>query len=127
MRGLSTAVLLFVSLVCISQVFAGEEEESRVKGEDKVIPDGVDRYRVVEPMFEGIRVILAYRGESDAFSVCAPCGGEISSSVSRDITWLPLVFCTQTSHHSCTKRIPAAYRFSGESSSSAQTPLPRIG
>ena len=24
----------------------------------------VDRYRVVEPLFEGIRVILSYRGEN---------------------------------------------------------------
>ena len=25
--------------------------------------EGLDRYRVVEPMFEGLRVILSYRGE----------------------------------------------------------------
>ena len=29
-----------------------------------IILEGVDRYQVVEPMFEGLRVILSYRGES---------------------------------------------------------------
>lgn len=29
----------------------------------RLVLEGVDRYRVVEPMFEGIRAILAYRGE----------------------------------------------------------------
>ena len=28
-----------------------------------IILEGVDRYQVVEPMFEGLRVILSYRGE----------------------------------------------------------------
>ncbi|MBC8233597.1 effector binding domain-containing protein [bacterium] len=32
-------------------------------GEKKVVLDGVDRYRVIEPMFEGVRVILSHRGE----------------------------------------------------------------
>ena len=31
-----------------------------------IILKGVDRYQVVEPMFEGLRVILSYRGESFA-------------------------------------------------------------
>jgi len=31
--------------------------------EKKIVLDGVDRYRVIEPMFEGIRVILSHRGE----------------------------------------------------------------
>ncbi len=32
--------------------------------EDKrVVLDGVDRYRVIEPLFEGIRIILSHRGE----------------------------------------------------------------
>jgi len=35
--------------------------------EARVILDGVDRYRVMEPMFESVRVVLAYRGES-----CSP-------------------------------------------------------
>jgi hypothetical protein len=30
----------------------------------RVVLDNVDRYRVPEPLFEGVRVILAYRGES---------------------------------------------------------------
>jgi hypothetical protein len=25
--------------------------------------DGVDRYRVMEPLFEGVRVVLSYHGE----------------------------------------------------------------
>ena len=29
-----------------------------------MILEGIDRYRVVEPLFEGIRVILSYRGET---------------------------------------------------------------
>jgi hypothetical protein len=33
------------------------------KGGDIVIIEGVDRYRVMEPLFEGIRIIMAYRGE----------------------------------------------------------------
>jgi hypothetical protein len=28
-----------------------------------MILQGVDRYQVVEPVFEGVRVILSYRGE----------------------------------------------------------------
>jgi hypothetical protein len=28
-----------------------------------MILPGVDRYRVVEPMYEGIRVVVSYRGE----------------------------------------------------------------
>ena len=32
-------------------------------GEKKVVLNGVDRYRVIEPMFEGVRVILSHRGE----------------------------------------------------------------
>jgi hypothetical protein len=29
-----------------------------------IVLDGVDRYRVVEPMFESVRVVLSYRGET---------------------------------------------------------------
>ncbi|HEY3284345.1 MAG TPA: hypothetical protein VGN26_18910 [Armatimonadota bacterium] len=50
-----------------------------------VLITGVDRYRVLEPVFEGVRVILAKRGESytpaylqglsgAAFRVAGPCG-----------------------------------------------------
>jgi hypothetical protein len=31
---------------------------------DRVILDGVDRYRVMDPLFEGVRVVLSYRGET---------------------------------------------------------------
>ncbi len=50
----------------------------------RVVLDGVDRYRVVEPLFEGVRVILSYRGEKHtpayiqgisgaAFRIGGPC------------------------------------------------------
>ena len=29
-----------------------------------MILEGVDRYRVMEPMFEPVRVVLSYRGEA---------------------------------------------------------------
>lgn len=31
--------------------------------QDRIVLDNVDRYRVMEPLFEGVRVILSYRGE----------------------------------------------------------------
>jgi hypothetical protein len=37
---------------------------SATPGNARVVLQGVDRYRVVEPMFEGVRVILTYRGET---------------------------------------------------------------
>ena len=33
------------------------------EGGKEVIIDGVDRYRVIEPMVEGVRIILSHRGE----------------------------------------------------------------
>jgi hypothetical protein len=33
------------------------------EGGKKVVIDGVDRYRVIEPMVEGVRIILSHRGE----------------------------------------------------------------
>jgi len=32
-------------------------------GNGRVVLEGVDRYRVMDPLFEGVRVVLAYRGE----------------------------------------------------------------
>jgi hypothetical protein len=32
--------------------------------EVRVVLEGVDRYRVVDPMFEGVRIVLAHRGET---------------------------------------------------------------
>lgn len=53
-------------------------------GSKCVVLKGVDRYRYVEPMFEGVRIILSYRGEKlspayvqgvsgAAFRVAGPC------------------------------------------------------
>jgi hypothetical protein len=36
----------------------------RMGDEARVVLDGVDRYRVMDPMFESARVVLAYRGEA---------------------------------------------------------------
>jgi hypothetical protein len=30
---------------------------------ERVVPEGVDRYRVIDALFEGVRVVLSYRGE----------------------------------------------------------------
>jgi hypothetical protein len=35
-----------------------------MENEARVILDGVDRYRVMDPMFESVRVVLAHRGET---------------------------------------------------------------
>jgi S-adenosylhomocysteine hydrolase len=51
---------------------------------ERVVIEGVDRYRVVEPVFEGVRVIVTKRGEryspayvqgisGAAFRVAGPC------------------------------------------------------
>jgi hypothetical protein len=51
---------------------------------ERVVLDGVDRYRVVEPVAEAVRIVLAYRGEKvspayvqglsgAAFKVAGPC------------------------------------------------------
>jgi len=46
-----------------NEVLAMEEKTvSEVKGQSKII-DGVDRYRVMEACYEGVRVVLSYRGE----------------------------------------------------------------
>lgn len=69
----------------------------KTKDGERVVIDGVDGYQVLEPMFEGIRVILTHRGESyspayiqgisgAAFRIagicpCAPtCSSQMSST-----------------------------------------------
>jgi hypothetical protein len=61
---------------------SAEAGEAQTSG--RVVLEGVDRYQVVEPLFEGVRVILSYRGESyspayvqgisgAAFRIAGPC------------------------------------------------------
>jgi hypothetical protein len=63
--------------------FAGEQQEEKKVGETKIL-QGVDQYKITEPLFEGVRVILNYRGEkyspayvagisSAAFRIAGPC------------------------------------------------------
>lgn len=39
------------------------DKESVMGNRERVVLEGVDRYRVMEAMFEGVRVVLSYRGE----------------------------------------------------------------
>lgn len=59
-------------------------ESGAAAADGRTVIDGVDRYRVMEPMFEGVRVILSKRGEKyspayiqgisgAAFRVAGPC------------------------------------------------------
>lgn len=58
-----------LTLVCLLFVIATQASAESVSvdnlesEEGKVIIDGVDRYRVMDPMYEGIRIILSHRGE----------------------------------------------------------------
>ena len=74
MRNASAMSLAVVALAC-GAVYAGGDE---------VVVKGVDHYRVVEPMFEGVRVALAHHGASyspayvqgisgAAFRIAGPC------------------------------------------------------
>jgi hypothetical protein len=60
-------------------------ETANIPKDKKIILDGVDKYHVREPLFEGVRVILTYLGEpyspdyiqgisGAAFRVAGPCG-----------------------------------------------------
>lgn len=79
--------VLVLALVCVLWV-AMESGHSAATGEEqtsgRVVLEGVDRYQVVEPLFEGVRVVLSYRGESyspayvqgvsgAAFRIAGPC------------------------------------------------------
>ena len=66
--GIAVVILGLVQLGCAhkpdnSYAAVKEEPEGEEKGEKKVVIDGVDRYRVIELMVEGVRIILTHRGE----------------------------------------------------------------
>ena len=75
--------LAAVAAVCCSgAAWAGDEAVDREGG--RMVLEGVDRYRVVEPLFEGVRVVLSFLGEQytpayiqgisgAAFRVAGPC------------------------------------------------------
>lgn len=63
-----------------ARAFGAEE----AKTGERVIIEGVDRYRVKEPMFEGVRIVLSFSGEKytpayiqgisgAAFRIAGPC------------------------------------------------------
>src|SRR5512147_2733372 len=73
------AGLLLVFAVTVAPAAAKEEPMPK-----RVVLEDVDHYQVVEPLFEGVRVILNYRGESyspayvqgisgAAFRIAGPC------------------------------------------------------
>jgi hypothetical protein len=79
LRGWRLAVLVLLALMA-SAVAAGGEAAVP----ERVVLEGVDQYRVVEPVAEGVRVVLNYRGETyspayvagisgAAFRVAGPC------------------------------------------------------
>ena len=43
---------------------AQEKEGANGGGEGRVVVKGVDQYRVIEPLFEAVRVVLSHRGET---------------------------------------------------------------
>ena len=74
MRNASAMSVAVIALAC-GAVYAGG---------DQAVVKGVDRYRVVEPSFEGVRVVLAHHGASHspayvqgisgaAFRIAGPC------------------------------------------------------
>ena len=60
-------MIILVMFVLTQRVSAyqteGEERMGTEGKAKKVVIDGVDTYRVIEPMVEGVRIILAHRGE----------------------------------------------------------------
>jgi len=80
MRVLSPAVAAAMAAV----LCAGAVGEEKGAGASRVVLQGVDQYRVTEPMFESVRVVLGYRGETytpayiqgisgQAFRIAGPC------------------------------------------------------
>lgn len=78
---LGLMLMLTVSLVAALPVRALEDPLALPT---RVVLEGVDHYRVVEPMFESVRVVLGYRGEpyspaytqgisGQAFRIAGPC------------------------------------------------------
>jgi hypothetical protein len=75
----------------------------------RVVLEGVDRYQVVEPLFEGVRVILSYRGESyspayvqgisgAAFRIAGPCPCAPTSSSAMSPVELVELFGYKAEH-----------------------------
>jgi hypothetical protein len=81
--GSCVLVLALVCVLCVSLEGGRSAAEEPGTGK-RIVLEGVDRYQVVEPLFEGVRVILSYRGESyspayvqgisgAAFRIAGPC------------------------------------------------------
>jgi hypothetical protein len=101
--GCRSFILSVLIALAVARCSAGAGVVSTAPGEEgrgvseRVILDSVDRYRVVEPLFEGLRVVLAYRGEEcspayvqgisgAAFRIAGPCpcAPTCSSAMSPD-------------------------------------------
>jgi len=81
---LHTGGALFLLFALATPLLAGQMERKEAATDKTTVLDGVDRYRVPEPLFEGVRVILGYRGEEyspayvqgisgAAFRIGGPC------------------------------------------------------
>lgn len=60
----AVAALLTAGVLAGRAEEGGEMKTAAVKSEERVCIESVDRYRVCEPLFECVRVVLAQRGES---------------------------------------------------------------
>ncbi|MCJ7823146.1 MAG: hypothetical protein MUQ26_08755, partial [Armatimonadetes bacterium] len=90
-QSLAAAVCILLSGLVPGRAAAGAAQQAGVGATaegpaagSRVILENVDRYRVNEPLFEGVRVILSYRGEmyspayvqgisGAAFRIGGPC------------------------------------------------------
>ena len=61
-RAVTTSLL--VASICLLATSSAAENQEGPAVPDRVVIQGVDRYRVVEPLFESVRVTLAQRGEA---------------------------------------------------------------
>ena len=77
-------LILAVAVAVATAFCAGASGEETGAGALRVVLQGVDQYRIVEPMFESVRVVLSYRGEThspayiqgisgQAFRIAGPC------------------------------------------------------
>jgi hypothetical protein len=73
-RMLWSCVMLILAL---APAALGAENTEGQPMASRVVLEGVDRYRVVEPLFEGVRVILNARGDV----LAGICGGDLGSRV----------------------------------------------
>ena len=82
--------LLFLTLPVITITMAGFQASA-----EPVIVEGVDQYRVCEPMFEAVRIVMTHRGEDyspayiqgisgAAFRVAGPCPCAPTSSLAMN-------------------------------------------